>query len=133
VNAEFVEKNITPKASYYEIQFLPGHEGIERKSIFHMDFRMYRWVASSLLRSSTWNNTTTERLERRILMHWLALILSDHPHQDPTRDFAEDAPRRAGALPGSWRSVAALEATARASLSSRCAAPVAKPAGAVLS
>jgi hypothetical protein len=67
-------------------------------------------------------------------MHWLAMVLSDHPYQDLTRDAAiEEAPRRGSSVPGSWRSLAAVDAGVRPPISSRCVSPLVKPVGAVLS
>jgi hypothetical protein len=61
-------------------------------------------------------------------MHWLAFVLSDHPHQDPNRDFlVEDPPRRATNPAASWGAAPAPESLPRASFSSRSVKTLVKP------
>ena len=53
-------------------------------------------------------------------MHWLAFVLSDHPHQDLTRDTCyEEAPRHTNKVPVVRRPVPAFDGAVRTLAASR--------------
>ena len=62
-------------------------------------------------------------------MHWLAFVLSDHPHQDSTRDTCiDEMPRHVNATTVVRRPAAAFEGSMRSVPASRRISTVSKSA-----